>query len=161
MNPVSCRYCGLPFKVRRVEPGREYFCCTGCAMLGRVPIDEKGQFPVNTHLVSALATGFLFFNEVLFWLLAVLLVRDGRMALALRFFWLAAMAALAVWGSLAFLLWKEKAARAADLVFMTLGLVVFGVACRRLPPFPVEMAAANVALIVGCFRGLLRKRAAD
>lgn len=158
MERVSCHYCGLPFNVRRVEPGRENFCCTGCAMLSRVPIDEKGQFPVNAHLLSALATGFLFFNEVLFWLVAVLLVRDGRMALAVRFFWLAASAALAVWGSLAFLLWKEKAARAADYVFMAVGLVVFAAACRRLPPFPVEMAVANVALIAWCFRGVFRRK---
>lgn len=158
MNPVTCHYCGLPFKVRRVEPGREYFCCTGCAMLARVPVDEKGQFPVNAHLVSALATGFLFFNEVLFWLVAVLLVRDGKMALALRFFWLAAGAALAVWGSLAFLLWKEKAARALDWIFMAGGLVAFGAACRQWPPLPVGMAVANAALIAWCFRGVFRRR---
>ena len=155
---VSCHYCGLPFNVRRVEPGREYFCCTGCAMLSRVPIDEKGQFPVNAHLVSALASGFLFFNEVLFWLVAVLLVRDAKMALAMRFFWLAAAAAFAVWGSLAFLLWKEKAARAVDVIFMAAGRVVFGLACRRLPPFPPEMAVANVVLIAWCFRGVFRRR---
>lgn len=158
MERTTCHYCGLPFKVRRVEPGREYFCCTGCAMLNRVPVDEKGQFPVNAHLVSALATGFLFFNEILFWLVATLLVRDGRMALAMRFFWLAASAALAVWAALAVLLWKEKAARVADYIFMAAGLVVFGFAARRLPPFPVEMAVANVALIAWCFRGVFRRK---
>jgi hypothetical protein len=127
-------------------------------MLSRVPVDEQGQFPVNAHLVSALATGFLFFNEVLFWLVAMLLVRDGRMALAVRFFWLAAVAALAVWGSLAFLFWKEKTARVADTLLMVVGLVVFGLACRRLPPLPAEMAVANVVLIASCFRGVFRKR---
>jgi hypothetical protein len=155
---ATCHYCGLPFKVRRVESGRDYFCCTGCAMLSRVPVDEKGQFPINAHLVSALATGFLFFNEVLFWLVAMLLVRDGRMALAVRFFWLAGAAALSVWGSLAFLLWKERTARATDIVLMAIGLVVFALACRRLPPLPPEMAAANVVLIAWCFRGVFRRR---
>lgn len=158
MERASCHYCGLPFKVRRVESGRDYFCCTGCAMLSRVPVDEKGQFPINAHLVSALATGFLFFNEVLFWLVAVLLVRDGRMALAVRFFWLAGSAALAVWGSLAFLLWKEKTARATDIVLMAVGLVVFALPCRRLPPLPLEMAATNVVLMGWCFRGVFRRR---
>ena len=158
MARVSCHYCGLPFNVRREESGRDYFCCTGCAMLSRVPIDEKGQFPVNAHLVSALVAGFLFFNELLFWLVAVLLVREGRMALAVRFFWLSGGAAFAVWSSLVFLHLKERAGRAMDLVFMTLGLVVFGLASRRLPPLPLELAVANVVLIAWSFRGLFRKR---
>ncbi|MBK9991072.1 MAG: hypothetical protein IPP19_10140 [Verrucomicrobia bacterium] len=158
MTPVSCHYCGLPFKVRRVEAGRDYFCCTGCAMLSRVPVDEKGQFPVNAHLVSALVTGFLFFNQLLFWLVAVLLVRDSKMEQALRFFWLSGGAALAVWMALAFLFWKERTARAADYVFMTFGLVALVVAFRRQPPWPLEMVVANVVLIVWSFRGLLRKQ---
>lgn len=158
MTSVSCHYCGLPFKVRRVEEGRDYFCCTGCAMLSRVPVDEQGQFPVNAHLVSALVTGFLFFNQLLFWLVAVLLVRDSKMESAVRFFWLSGGAALAVWVALTFLFWKERTARAVDYVFMTLGLVAVVVAFRRQPPWPLEMVVANVILILWSFRGLLRKR---
>jgi hypothetical protein len=161
MTSVTCRYCGLPFRVRRVEPGRDYFCCTGCAMLSRLPVDEKGQFPVNTHLVSTLVAGFLFFNELLFWLVAVLLVREGRMALAMRFFWLAGGTALAVWLALAILQWKAKAARAVDFAIMALGLAVLSAAFWRLPPLPVPMAATNVVLIAWSFRGLLRKRIAS
>ncbi len=157
MTPVTCRYCGLPFRVRRVEPGRDYFCCTGCAMLRRLPTDEKGQFPVNAHLVSALVAGFLFFNELLFWLVAVLLVREGRMALAVRFLWLAAGSGLAVWLALAILQWRERVARAIDVIAMALGLVVFAWALRRCPPVPWEMAVANFGLIAWTFRGLLRK----
>lgn len=160
MVAVTCRYCGLPFRVRRVEPGRDYFCCTGCAMLHRLPTDEKGQFPVTAQLVAALVAGFLFFNELLFWLLAELLVREGRMALAVRFFWLAGGAALAVWLALAVLQWKAQAARAADYVVMALGLVVWAVAFRRLPPLPLAVAVANLVLIAWSFRGLLRKRTA-
>jgi hypothetical protein len=160
MARVSCHYCGLPFQVNRVVPDRDYFCCTGCAMASRLPIDDKGQFPVNAHLVSALATGFLYFNELLFWLVAVLLVRESRMALAVRFFWLAGAAALAVWIALAVLQWREKAARTVDFVVMTLGLAALLVAFRRLPPWPLPMAVANGVLIAWCFRGLLRKRIA-
>lgn len=157
MARVSCHYCGLPVNVRREETGRDYFCCTGCAMASRVPVDDKGQFPVNAHLVSALGAGFLFFNELLFWLVAELLVREGRMALAVRFFWLAGGAALAVWLALVVLQWKERTARAADYLFMMFGLVVFGLALRRLPPMALEVAAANLVLIGWSFRGLLRK----
>jgi len=126
-------------------------------MANRLPIDEKGQFPVNAPLVSALAVGFLFFNELLFWLVAVLLVREGRMALAVRFFWLAGGASLAVWLGLAFLLLKEKAARVADVLLMALGLGVCLVAFRRLPPLPLEIALANAGLIAWSLRGVLRK----
>ena len=127
-------------------------------MLSRVPTDDKGQFPVNAHLVSALVAGFLFFNELLFWLVAVLLVRESRMALAVRLFWLAGSAAVAGWIALAALHWKERAARALDFVFMALGLVMLALAFRQLPPHPLEMAIANVILIAWSFRGLLRKR---
>ena len=158
MTRVSCHYCGLPFKVRRVEEGRDYFCCTGCAMLSRVPVDEKGQFPVNAHLVSALVTGFLFFNQLMFWLVAVLLVRESKMVLAVRIFWLSGGAATAVWLALALMQWKERAARAWDYLFMALGLVALAVAFRRQPPWPLEMAITNAVLIGWSFRGLLRKK---
>ena len=160
MARVSCHYCGLPFRVKRVDPARDYFCCTGCAMVNRLPLDDKGQFPVNVHLVSALVAGFLFFNELLFWLVAVLLVRESRMAMALRFFWLAGSAALAVWIALAVLQWREKAARPVDFAVMALGLAALVVAFCRLPPWPLPMAIANGVLIAWCFRGLLRKRMA-
>ena len=158
MSVVTCRYCGLPFHVRRVVPAREYFCCTGCAMVSRLPIDDKGQFPVNAHLVSALVAGFLFFNQLLFWLVAELLVRESRMALALRFYWLAGCAAAIVWLTLAGLQWKEKTARALDFVVMGLGFFALATAFRRLPPLPVEMAVANLVLMLWSMRGLLRKR---
>jgi len=160
MTRVTCHYCGLPFKVRRVELERKYFCCTGCAMASRVPVDEKGQFPVNSHLITALVAGFLFFNQLLLWLVAELLVRESRMALAVRFFWLAGGAALATWLTLAVLQWKERAARLPDFVFMAFGMVVFGLALRRCPPMPLEMAVANLVLIIWVFRGFLRKRIA-
>jgi hypothetical protein len=129
-------------------------------MVSRLPIDDKGQYPINAHLVSALVAGFLFFNELLFWLVAVLLVREGRMALALRFFWLAGGAALAVWIALAVLQWREKAARTVDFVIMTFGLIALLASFFRSPPWPLPMASLNGVLIAWCFRGLLRKRIA-
>ncbi|MFT3781253.1 MAG: hypothetical protein QM790_04490 [Nibricoccus sp.] len=158
MERVTCYYCGLPFKVRKVEASRDYFCCTGCAMLSRVPIDEKGQFPVNAYLVGALATAFVFFNQLLFWLVAVLLVREARMEVAVRLFWASGGAALVVWLSLAFCLWKAKSVRLWDFVIMTLAICGHAFAFRRLPPVPLEMALTNVVLIVWLFRGVFRSR---
>ena len=157
MTPVACRYCGLPFKVRRVEPGRDYFCCTGCAMLARVPVDAQGQFPVNAQLVSALVVGFLYFNQVLFWLLSVLLARDdAQVLLANRFAWLAAGAALVVWLSVMLVQLREKSARAGDVAFALAVLAAHGFACRSLPPSSATMAVANAVLLLWSARGVLR-----
>jgi hypothetical protein len=161
MTPVACRYCGLPFKVSRVEPGRDYFCCTGCAMLARVPVDPQGQFPVNSHLISALVTGFLYFNQLLFWLLSILLARDAAQSeLAQRFGWLAAAAAFVVWAAVLIVQLREKSARAGDFVVAALALAVHGLAFRVLPPSAVCMAAANAVLLLWSVRGLLRRKRA-
>lgn len=157
MTSVSCHYCGLPFRVRRVEAGYDYFCCTGCAMLSRVPVDDKGQYPVNAHVVTALVAGFLFFNQLLFWMVGVLLARDGRAAVAERFFWIAGGVAVAVWLTLWLLQRKERAARFIDHAVMFAGLAMLVCAFRRSPPALVEMALTNVLLIGWSFRGLLRK----
>ena len=72
MPRVQCSYCGLPFRVRQVEAGRAYYCCSGCALASRLPpAGEGGQFPVTPALIVALGVGFAFFNEVLFWTLAL------------------------------------------------------------------------------------------
>lgn len=162
MTPVACRYCGLPFKVGRVQPGRDYFCCTGCAMLARVPVDSQGRFPVNGHLIPALVTGFLYFNQLLFWLLGVLLARDEAHAvLAARFGWLAAGAAFVVWSAVLFVQLREKSARAGDFVVAALALAAHGLAFRVVPPSAMCMAGANAVLLLWSVRGLLRpKRAA-
>ena len=159
MSPVACRYCGLPFKVRRVEPGRDYFCCTGCAMLARVPVDQSGQFPVNAQLISMLAVGFLYFNQLLFWLLGVLLARDAaQVETAVRFGWLAAAAALAVWLATIVIQWRERTARRADHVGAALVLIVHVAACRETPPAAWLMAAANGGWLIFQARGLLQRK---
>ena len=86
MPRMQCSYCGLPFHVRRPEPGRAYYCCSGCALVSRLPRPgEAGQFPVTPVLLVALGAGFAFFNEAFFWMLAVALAREPRAAEALLF----------------------------------------------------------------------------
>jgi len=162
MTPVACRYCGLPFKVRRVEPGQEYFCCTGCAMLARVPVDPQGQFPVNAHLISALVVAFLYFNQLLFWLLGAVLARDEtQTVLAQRFGWLAAIMAVVVWIAVVIVQRREKAARGGDVIVAGLALGVHGIAFHVLPPAAAYMAGANAFLLVWSSRGLLRRKHAS
>lgn len=133
-------------------------------MLARVPIDEKGQFPVNAQLVSMLATGFLYFNQLLFWLLAALLALQDKAGLSARFYWIGAGAALVVWGVVAFLHWRERAARRTDAVALAIALGVHawmladalgGRGPAAIPP-AWPMAAANAALIAWSARGIRR-----
>ena len=127
-------------------------------MLARVPVDAKGRFPVNAHLVSALAASFLFFNQALFWLFGALLAHQQRFALATRFFWISAGVAFAVWCAIGFVQWRERAARVSDVVVM---LAVLGVHAwivfAGIPPRTWAMALANAALAAWSLRGLLRR----
>ncbi|MGC4075243.1 MAG: hypothetical protein QM760_22625 [Nibricoccus sp.] len=126
-------------------------------MLSRVPIDSQGQFPVNAHVISALGVGFLYFNQVLFWLLGVLLARDeAKTALATRFGWIATIVAFVVWTAVLLVQLREKSARAGDFIVLAFTLVLHGMAFRVLPPSAACMAGANALLIVWSSRGLLR-----
>ncbi len=145
-------------KVRRVTPGQPKFCCTGCALASRVPVDAKGDFPVNAALIAALATGFVYFNQLLFWGLAVLLQRQGDAASATRFLWLAGGAAIVLWLLVMTLAVRSRAARGVDWVVMLGVLAVHGLAHRQLPPEPIGMAAASAVLLLWSARGLLRKK---
>jgi len=156
MTSVTCAYCGLPFKVRRVTPGRAVYCCTGCAVASRIPVDAKGDFPVNAALVSALATGFVYFNQLLFWGLATLLAGEGRTDAAATCARVSWCAGAVTWLVLAVALVRSGPARAADLLLLgaSLALVVTGwlmgsLACA---------AGANGLLLAWSVRGLLKKK---
>jgi hypothetical protein len=158
MTRVACLYCGLPFKVRRVEPDHEYFCCTGCAMLARVPVDPQGHFPVNAHLISVLAVSFLYFNQLLFWLLSAVLGHDTAQALlAQRFGGLTAAMAFVVWLAVVIVQRSERSVRAGDLVVAAVALAAHGVSLRVFShTAPCWMAATNALLLLWSSRGLLR-----
>jgi hypothetical protein len=170
MKTVTCGHCGVPFKTRgggsdSRTPGR-YFCCAGCAMLARVPVDEEGRFPVNAPLVSLLATGFLYFNQLLFWLLAALLAMQGKGVLSARFYWVSAVVAAGVWGTVAFLQWRGRAARKTDAVALALALGVHAWMLAVAPgaggavavPSAWPMVAANTVLLAWSLRGIRRGR---
>lgn len=159
MSTVTCRHCGLPFRVRRVEPGRDYFCCTGCSLLARVPTDAQGNFPVNAPLVSALTVAFLYFNQLLAWAVSVLVAREGKLPLSNRLGWAAAGAALIVWVAVAVLQAKSGASRAKDMLVAVITLSLLVASIRTLPPSGSLCAAANAVFIAWSFRGALRRRA--
>ena len=127
---IQCSYCGLPFTVRQVEAGRVYYCCSGCALASRLPpVGEGGQFPVTPVLIVALGVGFAFFNEVLFWTLALLLIRDNRVETALLFARVSAGLGVLVWAAAVAGIWRAPVRRWTDAVvaLATLGGIVAAV----------------------------------
>lgn len=96
MAAVTCSYCGLPFQVRRVEPGRPVYCCAGCALASRVRV-EGGEFPITPELLLALGAGLAAFNQALAWLLAVLLAQEDKVEMAARLEWVSLGAGAVAW----------------------------------------------------------------
>ncbi len=154
---VTCEHCGLPFSTPRSEPGRAVYCCSGCALAARVPVDAQGQFPVNAALVTALGVGFVFFNQVLFWLLAVLLARDPDAAAnAVRFTWASLGVGVAVGLALASFQISAGARRTADWAVLVAAAGLL--ACGVVNAHPGVAVGGNALLAAWALRGLMRER---
>jgi hypothetical protein len=112
------------------------YCCAGCAVAARVPVDAEGNFPVNVSLVRALVVGFLFFNEVLFATVALLVQGGERAAWSPRFGWMAATAGLLVWAGVVFVHRAERATRGVDVFVFAVTAVLHVLAFWKLPRMP-------------------------
>ncbi len=155
---VVCEHCGLPFSVSRVAPGSPVFCCSGCALAARVPVDANGHFPVNAALVAALSAGFGFFNQGLFAVLAMLLGREADGAVnAGRFAWASLATGAALAAALGYLQAKVGARRWLDLLVLAAcaAMVALGIATKS----PGCALVGNGGLIAWALRGVRRKRA--
>ena len=159
-NTVTCQYCGAPFRAAAPSassPGP--FCSAGCGIAGRIPVDKDGQYPVNAALISGLAIGLLYFNEVLFALLARTAVQPARLATAERFLWLSAGLGGLVWFGVSLISLQLNLLRKPDIAVIVLVLVVMGgAAWHQLPPAPMEIIGANAVLLAWNARGLIKKR---
>ena len=150
---IQCSYCGLPLTVRQTEAGHASYCCSGCALASRLPpVDSNGQFPVTPALIVALGVGFAFFNEVLFWALGLLLIRDHRAETALQFTCVSAGLGVMVWAAAVASIWRAPARRWTDAVvaLATLGVIAAAVQPRLAAGCVV---AANTALGLWLARG--------
>lgn len=150
-----CVRCGVP--VRR---GATY-CCLGCALRYKVPVDEKGQYPVNGALITALAVGFVYFNELLLWGASALVRADGRADLGDKLAWASAGVAVATWGAVVGTQAVQRAFAGRDAVVGALVLAILASAFRISPPALAQMASANAVLLLWSCRGLLRNRAGE
>lgn len=128
-------------------------------MAARVSVSASGQVPVNPALVSALGLGFVFFNQVLFWLLAILLARqtDVNASLNAGRFLLASLAlASAVWLALAIFQRRAGVRRRVDGVVFAAAF--FGIGAAWASGRPEFAVFANGLLAAWALRGLARKK---
>lgn len=159
MTQVPCDHCGRAIRVRRVDEKRDYFCCAGCALRARVPIDREGNYPVNGALVSALVVGFLYFNQLLDWGLAALVAHQGKAGLAQRFTAGGATLAIMVWLGLVWLEFRAGPPRGKDLLVGAVTLALIVSSFRSVPPSLGLCVSANAVLLVWVFRGIFRPSA--
>lgn len=152
---VTCHYCGLPFKVRRVEPGQPVYCCSGCAVAARIPA-QGGDWPLTAELGLACAAGFLFFNQVLLEVLAGLMRGDGREVTADRIHLAGLGLGVVVWLLLAIFQWRSGARRAIDGVVLAVTGLTLGAALFTSSAWCAAGAVAG--LMLWAARGLGRKR---
>ena len=159
-NTLTCQYCGASFRTAvealPARPGP--FCSSGCGLLGRIPIDKDGQYPVNAVLLSGLAIGLLYFHEALFILLARTAVQHARLETAVLFLWLSAVSGGFVWLGVVLINLRLGLLRKPDIWVIVFVLAVIGATCRQLPPAPVEIIGANTFLLAWSARGLIKKR---
>lgn len=158
---VVCEHCGLPFSLARAEPGRRVYCCSGCALAARVSADAAaGAPPASPLLVAALGAAFLHFNQLLLWLLAVLLAREapgaGAFIDADTLALLSLALGCALWNVLALAQFFLGARRPVDLGLLALsGGLLLGAAVLGSP----ALAAAATTLFGGwALRGLAKKK---
>jgi len=158
MPQVRCQYCGLPFNVRRIEPGRRYFCCSGCALASRLPPGGvEGRYPVVPALIEGLAVGVLFFNQLLFWSVGLEVVREGRIETGQTLTEISAVLGAVVWIALGVGLWSAARRRWSDgLVTAASGALV--VAAFWPPLSAGWIVAANAALALWLARGRGKKK---
>lgn len=158
MSQASCDYCGQPFRIAEVDENRDYYCCAGCALRARVPVDARGNYPVNADLVGALAVGFLYFNQLMDWALGSLVARQGKAILAQRFIFGSVVMAVLVWLGVLFLQRRAGALRGKDYVVAAVSLTLIVTGVRAMPVDEAILAGANALVLIWAFRGVFRRK---
>ena len=126
MEKVPCTFCGLPVRVKTPSADQAVYCCSGCALAAQIPLGD-GDLPVSRQLVVFLGVAFAFFNQFLFWALAVALRGEERAELAFRFDVLAVVAGGVVLIAGLALLAKAPVRRCGDWLGLVIALGLLGV----------------------------------
>ena len=158
MSQVHCEHCGQAFRVSRIEENRDYFCCAGCALRARVPVDTEGNYPVNADLIGALVLGFLYFNQLLDWGLGSLVAWQGKALLAQRFAFGGAVLGVMVWFGVVLLQRRAGPLRGKDYVVAAISLTLIIASVQSTPLAASLLAAANALGLTWAFRGIARRK---
>lgn len=158
MSQQHCDYCGQPFRVGEVDQDRDYFCSAGCAVRARVPVDAQGNYPVNADLIGTLAVGFLYFNQLLDWVLHALVAAQGKAFLAQRFIFAGVVLAVLVWLGVLLLQRRAGPLRGKDYVVAAVSLALIAAAVREVPVAENLLAGANALVLIWAFRGVFRRK---
>ena len=142
------------------------YCCSGCALASRMTTGaDGGPVAMNATLAAALGVGFVFFNQVLGWLLSVALARAGAggptgttsWTTPEGLAWGSLVLGVAVWVAQALFGFRSGAGRrGADLVALvaSAGLIAWATIEGR----AAWAVLGNAALAAWTLRGLIRKR---
>lgn len=163
MDRVTCDFCGLPFRLRRLPPsGQGVYCCSGCALAAQMRLEGE-HWPVTPQLIFNLGFGFAVFNQALLWLVALGLARDEATLLAARF----GLASIAL-GALVYagaLVWQilQGWLRGTDLAVYAVALAANVLGAWVLVRIGWSAAgacylAASIALVAWQARGWVRKK---
>ncbi|HEX9786326.1 MAG TPA: hypothetical protein VGA56_26830 [Opitutaceae bacterium] len=161
MPRVQCSFCGLPFTVRQVREGVDYFCCSGCAFASRIPVNE-GQLPISPGLIAALVVAFGVFNEILFAALGGAVISEGRDLTGEKLLWVSVAIGGCLLVVLLTLLAIARPRRCSDGIAAISSLVLALAAIGRLHHLEVGagtwlLFGANLMLVLWLARGWARR----
>jgi hypothetical protein len=159
---VVCSHCGLPFSIERPARDSAVFCCSGCALAARVlPGAEGDDARPAGPLVAALTIVFVWVNQILSWLLAVLLARRAEAGAeaetsAAGLVWISIGLGAGAWLAVGLVQWRLGARRVADGLVVACGAGMLASAVWTASP--ACALAASTAQAAWALRGLGRKK---
>ena len=146
----KCSVCG-----KRVQPESQQ-CSVSCALAARIPLGSS-NLPASWELSGALISGFLLFNQQLFWFMAWAKRAQGDETMSGRFD-LASLIAGFAWLLAAIVAWGiARPKRPADSLGPLAGIAVvwLGVSLIGWPQvLPSQLAIFNLLVAIQLYRGI-------
>lgn len=146
-----CSICG------RQTRSKTGLCAISCALAARIPFGTSA-LPATWELSAALGTGFVLFNQFLFWFMAWAKRAQENELMSERFA-IASLVAGFAWLLMAIVVWLfAQPKRLADLLGPLAGIavVLLGASLIDWPRlFPSQLAVFNLLISLQLYRGVL------
>ena len=151
MAMERCSICG------RQTRSKTELCSVSCALAARIPFGTSA-LPATWELSAALITGFVLFNQLLFWFMAWVKESQENEVMSDRFA-IASLVAGFTWLLVAIIAWAlTRPKRLADLLGPLAGIAVvwLGTSLIDWPrSLPSQLAIFNLLISLQLYRGLL------